>query len=413
MDQLELETMVASQLLRSPELIYSLTVDTQDLRSPEVREIIKAIKELHVTGLSISRPEIVRLCPSISGPQMSQIAISTTNTNNFAEHVEGIKDCIRKDKLGFLADIIRQAVNDGDSPDKVISRIELYISELDNSYENRNLSNTTDMLMTALEDLQTKMKSPGTPGVSTGYNMLDHYFGGFERSKLYYIGARPSDGKTALMLNMAVSQLKTETPFGIISIESTLKEIKARLLSIIGSVFAEDITRGTIRDSELKSLRSRIKPLISNPGLYFHDSHADIGEIEAQVARMVAKADVKTVFIDYVQLIEGGKFKSRHEEVAYVSRQLKAMALRLNVAVVALAQMRREVDGRKAGMGDFAESSSLEKDADVMIAIEHDDSEMAAKSKLVVLKARDGQRGDVNVRFNRAKLIFEELRPSS
>jgi len=409
MGQLELETMVASQLLRNPDLIYSLTIDVLDIRTPEVREIIKAIKELHVTGLTISRPEIVRHCPNVSSQQMSHIAVSTTNSDNFNEHVKDIKDCIRRDKLGFLSDIIRESINDGHSPDAVISKIELYIAELDNSYVNSKSQNTTEMFISALEELQTKMGTPGAPGVSTGFSHLDKWFGGFERSKLYYIGARPSDGKTALMLNMAATQLRTETPFGIISVESTLKELRARLLSITGGVFAEDVTRGTLEMSQLKALRSKIKPLISNPGIFFHDSHATIGEIEAQVSRMVAKENIHTVFIDYIQLIEGGKFKARHEEVAYVSRQLKAMAMRLDVAVVALAQMRREVDGRKAGMGDFAESSALEKDADVMIAIEHDHSEMVEKSKIIVLKARDGRTGPMDVEFNRGKLVFKEL----
>lgn len=408
MDQLELETMVASQILRSPELIYSMTVDLLDIRSPEVREILKAVKQLQATGLTLSRPEIVRHCPNVSSAQMSRIAVATTTSDNFQDHLNDIITCIRVDKLGNLANIITQAINDGENPGKIISKIELYIAHLDKSYECGQTMGTSEMVMKAMEELEVKMENPGTPGVNTGFGGLNKLFGGFERSKLYYIGARPSDGKSALMVNMALTLLREGVPIGVISIESTLKEVRARMLSIAGNVFVEDITYGTITKADEAVLRGIIKPFFANPGLFFHNAHASIGETEAQVARMVAKEDIRVVFIDYMQLIEGGKFRARHEEVAYVSRQLKAFALRLDVAVVALAQMRREVDGRKAGMGDFAESSALEKDADVMMAIEHDRSSMMGTSSITVLKARDGQTGVVNVDFNRAKLIFKQ-----
>ena len=410
MEQIELEVMVASQLLRSPHLIYSMPIDILDIRSVEVREIIKAIKELHITGLKMSRPEIVRYCPNVESVRMSQIAVATTNSENFNDHIKAIQTCIRKDKLTYLADIISSSLNDGESPDMIISRVELYIAHLDNTYDAGNVLGTFDMITQGLVELEEKRANPGTPGVTTGYEKLNSLFGGFERSKLYYIGARPSDGKTALMLNMAVSLLREDIPFGLVSVESSLKELRGRMLAIAGGVFAEDVTYGTLEDAEVGALRRKLKPIISNQGLYFHTAHATIGEVEAQVARMVAKEEIAVVFVDYMQLIEGGKFRARHEEVAYVSRQLKAIALRLNVAVVALAQMRRDVDGRAAMMSDFAESSALEKDADVMMAIEHNRTEMIEKSKITVLKARDGKTGAVDVEFNRGKLIFKEER---
>ena len=409
-EQHDLETVLASQLIRKPELIYSLDIPKENFRNIEAKMIIEGIRDFIVQDITYSPLELFKYTEGVSKERIKAVAAETSSSANFKETVAEIKTLIARDKLLILSDSIRDNIVSGDSPDMAISKIELYLSHMANNIQDDHSEDLLSVMTMAITNLEHKMENPGLPGVSTGYRMLDKMFGGFVAGRLYYIGARPSEGKTALMLNMYLSLLQSLTPAGIISIESTLKEIGNRMISIAGDLYAESVVLGEVKEDEIHDLRKSVKELLQIRSPLYHNPHASIDEIEVQVMRMVKTRAVKVVFVDYVQLISGGKFGKRNEEVAFVSRRLKAIALKANIAIVALAQMRREVDGRKAGMGDFAESSSLEKDADAMMAIVHRINDNGyEESKIAVLKSRDGRIGDCNVDFKRAKLIFKDL----
>jgi replicative DNA helicase len=325
---------------------------------------------------------------------------------SFPANVKALGDMVKVSKLRNLAGAITSRVG-RESPDATIIAIEEYLTDMSRVESPYTAVTIGNAIKQAVDLLEERMKTPGLPGLTTGYSGLNRMFGGFEKRKLYYVGSRPSEGKTALMLNFALGVMGKTDRVGIISVESSVKELGDRLLAIKGSIDALQLRRGEMKLPELMKLQTTVESLYHKPGLIYHNPHASIGDVELQVRRMVSQIGVEIVFVDYVQLISGGVFRARHEEVAHISRRLKALASDCEIPIVALAQMRRDVDGRKAGMGDFGESSALEKDADVMMAIHHNDNDDS--SEILVLKARDGITGVCEVNFIRQYLQFREI----
>ena len=410
MGQLETEIMIASQLMRDPDLLYSFPIKKENIRNPEVREIIEALKDIQAEGLKYSRVEIYRKLPHIPKKRLREIAETTVYNANFFDHIEEIQEFIRLDKVEEIESIVSHSRLEGLSSMEIIAKIEAYISSIDDDDSVIDVIGFVDVIGSAITDLSERAKNPGLRGESTGYKRLDDLFGGFVPSRLYYISARPSGGKTALMLNMFLHQMANNVSSGIISIESTISELGGRLLSIGGGLYADDVSTGDVSEKDINDLRENVKKFCNKFGPFYHNPHTSIEDIEVQASRMKAKHDIKIMFIDYTQLISTDPRLKRHEQVANVSRRLKAAALKNNIAIVALSQLKRDVDGRKAGLGDNAESSSFEKDADVMMAIDSWTNDSGyEETAITVLKARDGSKGECKVIFQGPKLIFKEL----
>ncbi|MFT6531519.1 MAG: replicative DNA helicase [Limimaricola cinnabarinus] len=281
----------------------------------------------------------------------------------------------------------------------------------------------------------------GLAGVSTGLVDLDKKLGGLHRSDLLILAGRPSMGKTSLATNIAFNIAKAykrgTTPdgtegainggvVGFYSLEMSAEQLAARILSEASEVPSEQIRRGDMTETEFRRFVDAAKQLESCP-LYIDDTPAlPISQLAARARRLKRTHGLDALFVDYLQLVKGtGKGENRVNEVSEITQGLKAIAKELDVPVVALSQLSRQVENRedkRPQLSDLRESGSIEQDADVVMFVfreeyykerekpgDHEMDKMAVwqdemerlhgKAEVIIGKQRHGPIGSVDLSF--------------
>jgi replicative DNA helicase len=250
-------------------------------------------------------------------------------------------------------------------------------------------------------------------GIPSGFKDLDQLTMGFQSSEFIVIGARPSVGKTAFALTIAANMaIRQKIPVGFFSLEMSAMAIMQRLLSMEARLDSQRMRTGMLSPADFSRITEACSRLYDAP-LYISDSpDLKLLVLRAQARRMKAKQDVKIVFVDYITLIGSeNRELPRHEQIAEISRSLKALARELALPVVALSQVRRETEGKKPTLADLRESGSIEQDADVVIFIHTEDLKAEAR-EIAVAKQRNGPVGDLQLAFLSRYTKFEPLERS-
>ncbi|MDA3956657.1 DnaB-like helicase C-terminal domain-containing protein [Oceanispirochaeta sp.] len=238
--------------------------------------------------------------------------------------------------------------------------------------------------------------------------------GGFQNKLLYYIGGRPSDGKSAALNGFALSAVKSGYRPGIITVESSANEILSRTASSASGVPLTKIKAGTLTPAQISYLIESGTELNDIDPVVYDEPNATLQTVCTQARRMVSVYGCKILFIDYVQQITPDvKGVVRNEQIADISKALKSLARSLDVPIVSAAQLRRPKDAGKHNrpiIDDFGDSSQLEKDADGAGLLHHgiDSDSGNAYSFLHWDKNRDGDTKSIPVFFNKEIVRFEE-----
>ncbi len=267
-----------------------------------------------------------------------------------------------------------------------------------------------------LESIYNKERGKIT-GVPCGFTDLDRMTAGFQPSDLIILAARPSMGKTALALNIAYNAARQKYPVAVFSLEMSKEQLVRRLLSAIGRVDASNLRQAFLTDKDWAGLQEAAGELLECP-IYIDDTPAaTVLEVRAKCRRLKAKDNLGIVIIDYLQLMRGRHdANSREQEISEISRSLKAMAKELNVPVIALSQLNREVEKRtnkRPELSDLRESGAIEQDADVIVFIYRDEvynpnSDQKGIAEILVKKQRNGQTGDLKLFFWKEFTLFRD-----
>lgn len=264
------------------------------------------------------------------------------------------------------------------------------------------------VVLSAMERIEKASKTKGNvTGVATGFLDLDYKTAGMQPSDLILLAARPSMGKTALVLNIAqYIAFKNDLPLAIFSLEMSREQLVNRLFSLESRVDSQHIRTGNLSDREWEDLIDgagvvgRSKLIIDDtPGI-------SISELRSKCRKFKMEQDIQMIIIDYLQLMSGnGRTDSRQQEVSEISRSLKALARELNVPVIALSQLSRAVEQRpdhRPMLSDLRESGAIEQDADVVMFIYRDDyynkdSDKKGIAEIIIAKQRNGPIGTVEL----------------
>jgi len=259
-------------------------------------------------------------------------------------------------------------------------------------------------------------------GVPTGFTDLDELTSGLQRSDLVIVAARPSMGKTSLVLNIAQHVgTKTDMTVGLFSLEMSKEQLFLRMLTAEARIDAHRLRSGFLGEKDWGKLSQAIGTL-SETKIFIDDSPA-IGTLEmrAKCRRLAAEHGLHLVIVDYIQLMQGrGRFENRTLELGAISRSLKGLAKELKVPIVVLSQLSRAPEARsdhRPQLSDLRESGALEQDADVVIFIYREDlyadksapSDAQGVAELIIGKQRNGPTGVVKLAFIREFTRFENL----
>ena len=254
-------------------------------------------------------------------------------------------------------------------------------------------------------------------GVPTGFTDLDALTAGLQPSDLVIVAARPSMGKTSLVLNVAQHVgTKTDMTVGMFSLEMSKEQLFMRMLTSEARIDAHRFRSGFLNEQDYTKLSHALGTLAE--ARIFIDDTAAIGvlEMRAKARRLMAEHGLHLLVVDYIQLMQGrGRFENRTQELASISRSLKGLAKELNVPIVVLSQLSRAPESRsdhRPLLSDLRESGALEQDADVVVFIYREDQydpqpENENTAELIVGKQRNGPTGVVRLAFLKELTRFE------
>lgn len=256
-------------------------------------------------------------------------------------------------------------------------------------------------------------------GVATGFLDLDRLLGGFQKSNLIVLAARPSMGKTAMALDIMRSiAVNSKVPAAIFSLEMSKDELVDRLLASQSDVNLWKIRTGQLTENDFEKINYGMGTLADAPIFIDDAAGSNIMEMRTKARRLKAEHDIGLIIVDYLQLMTGRSQENRVQEVSEISRSLKILARELNVPVLALSQLSRGVENRPdkvPQLADLRESGSIEQDADVVMFIYREDmykgkdSSRPHVAEIHVKKHRNGPTGQVDLYFDNERASFRNL----
>lgn len=271
--------------------------------------------------------------------------------------------------------------------------------------------------------IDARSSGDSVTGVNTGFNVLNYETGGWQPSDLIVVAARPGMGKTAWALSGAVEEAKAGLKVLVFSLEMSAAQLVQRIASFEARIESSRLRDGRITDSDERELMKQAEALANLP-LYIDDTPAiSVNDLRARARRHKMQHGLDIVFVDYLQLMTGSRDErtrgaNREQEIASISRGLKATAKELDVPIVALAQLSRAVEARsdkRPQLSDLRESGAIENDADIVGFIfrpeyyESDDPALSGVAEFILAKHRNGRLGPVQMQYEKEYTRFSDI----
>jgi replicative DNA helicase len=318
---------------------------------------------------------------TVGGAQyLMELATSVFSTINAAEYGQTIRDLHLRRELITLGEHV---VNEGYRLDIDISAMDQIETTEQSLYDlattgetERGYVSLVDAAKSAVEMAEQALRREGqVVGVSTGLKDIDRLLGGLHPSDLLIIAGRPSMGKTALATNIAFNAAKAGDTVLFFSLEMSSEQLATRILSEQSGIPSDRIRRGDIKDDEFQRVVVASQELHRTP-LFIDDTPAlSVSALRTRARRLKRKNNLSLIVVDYLQLMQSGlgrRNDNRVQEISEITRGLKTLAKELDVPVLALSQLSRQVenrDNKRPQLADLRESGSIEQDADVVIFI--------------------------------------------
>jgi len=351
-----------------------------------------------------------------------------------------LKDLSTKRELLHLSTEIKRIVLEEDK--KAVEEVEEIQSKLF-SIATSNLAGDFKSSLNVVKDtldfikIQAAKKNKIVTGLDTGFIELNRMTSGFGEGDLIIIAARPSMGKTAFALNLALNILKHDKGVAVFSLEMPAEQLMLRMLSAAGKIPLQDIRRGSMTEEEWSKLTAIADEIASKPLFVDDEGNINIHTIRAKLRKLKAQnPDLSLAVIDYLQLISSDQ-RERHLAIAEISRSLKLLARELQIPIIALSQLNRALESRpnkRPMLSDLRESGAIEQDADVIMFIYRDDvyKAMEAKQKqkealekgkkieidfqekevedaeIIIGKQRNGPTGTIEMLFHKKYTLFTD-----
>ena len=350
---------------------------------------------------------------------VTQLTTRVNSASNIEYHARIIlEQSIKRQLIEVSGEVQKEAYEDTTDVFDLLDNTEQSLFDISESHIRKNYSQVKGLMKEAIDELQAKKtRKDGITGVPSGFIDLDNITSGWQPSDLVIIAGRPSMGKTAFVLSMMRNaSIDHEMPIALFSLEMSSLQIVNRLISSEAELDSDKIKKGNLKDYEWQQLLHKTDQL-NNAKIFIDDTPAlSILELRAKSRRLKSQHDIQCIIVDYLQLMSGEYGKSsgnREQEIASISRSLKAIAKELNVPVLALSQLSRAVETRggdkRPVLSDLRESGSIEQDADMVLFIyradryditeDEDGNLTAGVAEVLLRKNRNGPTGKVKLKF--------------
>ena len=363
--------------------------------------------------------------------------ISLTNMVPTAAHVVHYANIVQKKAtlrrlIKAAMEITELGYDEATEVDHVLDKSEQKLFAVSQKYLKQAFTPISSILSDAFERIDELHREKGKlRGIPTGFSALDNILAGMQKSDLIILAARPSVGKTSLALDIARNvAVRTKTPVGIFSLEMSKEQLVDRMICAEAGVNLWKMRTGRLSDKPEENDFQRLSHafgLLSEAPIYIDDSAtANVMEIRTKARRLQMEHGLSMIVVDYLQLMESRtKIENRVQEIADITRSLKAIARELNIPVLALSQLSRAVEARSPAipkLADLRESGSIEQDADVVLfiyrkAMDKSNTNLLPEEKnlaeIIISKHRNGPVGQVQLYFDEQRVSFRGLEKTS
>ncbi len=427
---LEAEASVIGSVMLDKDALVKIAdvVHADDFYDPRNVIIFEVILELFAKNVSI---DILTVSNALEEKKLIEKAGGSSYLTELVNTVPSVSNVVHYAfivrKKGSLRKLIKTAgeINqlafseEGEVED-ILDQAEQKLFSVSQKHLRQNFISISNVLHSTFERIDELHRDKGKlRGIATGFVDMDNLLGGMQRSDLVILAARPSMGKTSLALdivrNVAVAN---KVPTGIFSLEMSKDQLVDRLLSSQSDVNLWKIRTGHLNDDDFEKIGQAMGELSESPIFIDDAAGSNIMEIRTKSRRLKAEHDVGLIVVDYLQLMEGRTTENRVQEVSEISRALKVLARELNIPVLALSQLSRNVENRPdkvPQLADLRESGSIEQDADVVMFIYREDMYKGKDSRrpniaeIYVKKHRNGPTGQIDLFFDQDKTSFKNL----
>jgi len=427
---MEAEQACLGALLLDPDSIGLVLryIRAEDFYLPAHQEIFTAIVSLHEKGLRsdlITMTEEMRVAGNLEksgGPSylanLTSVTPSAANVEYYAQIIQEMS--IRRKLIQLSAEASSLAYEESKETGPILDEIQSKIFDITQNRRTATYHSLKELIPESISLIEELSSNPNAfTGIPSGLTDLDAMTSGFQNSEFIVIGARPSVGKTALALTIAMhAAIDLKIPTAFFSLEMSQMALMNRIMSAESHVPGERIRTGRLRSTDLSDLMDAAGRIYEAP-LYIVDMpNMKLLDLRTMARRLVLEQSVKIIFIDYITLItHENSDLPRWEQIADISRSLKALARELKIPIVALSQLKREAEGKQPNLADVRESGSIEQDADLILFL-HRDRELnktadqrsdQIETELIVAKQRNGPIGKTTVWFKPSLAKFVNM----
>ena len=343
---------------------------------------------------------------------LTDVVPTSANIEYYAKIV--YENAVRRDIIGISSKMISSSYDETKEVRGVLEEAQKLIFDLTDTNQTASYMNALDSVTAAFALIEKIYRNKGQlSGIPSGFTDLDTMTNGFHAAELIILGARPSQGKTALALSMVKHiAIDKKIPSLFFSLEMPNSQLMLRLISQVSHVSSQKIKSGRLTMGELQTLGDACGLMYDCP-LYIVDTpNMKLLDLRAMARRLRTQVGIEIIFIDYMTLIQSedtSKGKPIYEIVSEISSSLKSLARELNIPIVVLSQVGRDAQGRAPTMADIRGSGSIEQDADVIMFIHREtqkeekgqekDRELPEPAELILAKQRNGPIGTIDIQF--------------
>ncbi len=350
------------------QIIYTTLLDLY--KNSEPIDSLNLIRNLRISGQ----------IQKVGGAKyIATLSSKVNSAANIEYHAMAIsQSAIKREMITVANEILEDGFSNDNDIFDLLNKTEQSFFGISEKNIRKNYLDAKTIMRNTIDELEHKKQTnvDGLTGIASGFSDLDALTGGWQKTELTIIAARPGMGKTAFVVSsMRNAAVDHNIPIAIFSLEMSATQLMLRMISSEAEIDSEKLRKGTLQGHEWEQLHHRITKL-SKSSIFIDDTPAlSILELRAKCRRLKAQHNIQMVIIDYLQLMTGddgsGVSSSREQEIAAISRSLKNLAKELDVPVLALSQLSRAVETRggdkRPQLSDLRESGSIEQDADMVM----------------------------------------------
>lgn len=419
----EAEQSVLGAILIDKDAIATVSsiISTSDFYNPTNASIFSAMLSLYEQGKPI---DILTLrtalkkdknSKKIESSYLTELVNIVPTAANIEHYAIIIKELSTKRALIQAGSLIAEmGFTEDKEIDSILDRAESSIFAISQKNSLRSFIPLKEALAESFDRIdELHKKGAGLRGVKTGFVDLDNALSGMQESNLLILAARPGQGKTAMIVNIAQYAAVTDkVPVAIFSLEMSKEELVDRLLVGQADVDAWRIKTGRLSETDFTKLSNAMGELADAPIFIDDTPGISVSEMRTKARRLQLEQNISLFIVDYLQLVNPGRrYDNRVQEVSIVSQSLKNLARELKVPVLAVSQLSRAVEHRgerKPQLADLRESGAIEQDADVVMFLYRPEAELAPtmQTKLLIAKHRNGPMGEIDLLFRGDRIRF-------